>query len=323
MKKLNKILVMILAVLSLSTVVGCNNSGDEEKIIYHEDGVTTIDSVVGKKTKTSHTVDFYYNQPNMGIYKRYYVEDGERIRQFNCLISGFIYQGFFYDEYGKEPFSFSTPIKEDLKIYAYHLGNGKGPGVYEYEETGEYKITWGRVSGCSYAEANGEMLPLSADKDAVVKFVLSPEAGTNKQFKVSCNGQEITPDAEGIYSVTITKNTRIVTSIVGNEERTYTVEGNPSWLRNDGCVIFGWVWEAGQNGEWVAAELEGTTFSFKTNKELAGFLFVRCIAGTTNPNWDITTDTVGRVYNKTIDFICVPGKTTYNGANAWVNYPQV
>ena len=51
---LKKLFIALIAVLSLSTVVGCNNSG-EDKIIYHEDGVTTIDSVVGKNTKTSHT----------------------------------------------------------------------------------------------------------------------------------------------------------------------------------------------------------------------------------------------------------------------------
>ena len=58
-----------------------------------------------------------------------------------------------------------------------------------------------------------------------------------------------------------------------------------------------------------------------TDKELYGFLFVRCIRGTTTPNWNKTDDTAGRVYNKTINFICVPGRTIYDGSNTWVNYP--
>ena len=316
--KLKKLFIALLAILSLSSVVGCNN---EEKVIYHEDGVTVIDSVVGKKTKTTHTVDFYYNQPDMGIYKRYYVEDGERIRNFTCLISGFLYQGFFYDQYGQEPFSFTTPIKEDMNLYAYHLGYGQAPGIYDYEESGEYKITWGRVDGASYVEAEGNMLPLSANKDQVVKFKLAIEQGSNRTFAVSCNGQALTPDADGVYSVTITKNTRIVTSIASVQQVTYTVENNPEWLQNDGCVIFGWIWGPETSGEWVPATLEGNTFSFSTDKELQGFLFVRCIRGTTTPNWDKTDDSMGRVYNKTINFICVPGKTVYDGSTSWVNYP--
>ena len=319
--KLAKLLLVAFTALSLSTFASCNsNGGDTSEIIYAEDGVTTIDSVVGKKTKTSHTVDFYYNQPNMGIYKRYYVEDGEKIRSFTCLISGFLYQGFFYDEYGQNPFNFSTPIKSDMKLYAYHLGNGQGPEVYPYEEEGEFKITWGRVVGASYQEANGEALPLSANNGDTVKFKLVTDKGSNKTFAVSCNGQTITPDSNGVYSVTISKNTRISTSITGATTITYTVENNPDWLQNDGCGIFGWVWGPSIEGQWVEADLEGTTFSFTTDAELTGFLFVRTVAGTTQPNWSTTGDAVGRIYNKSIDFICVPGTTTYDGSTAWVQY---
>ena len=208
-----------------------------------------------------------------------------------------------------------------MKLYAYHLGNGQSPDIYDYEEQGEFKITWGRVDGASYLEADGNALPLSANKDQVVNFKLAVENGSNRTFNVTCNGQAITPNADGIYSVTITKNTRIVTSIASVTQITYTVENNPDWLKNDGCVIFGWIWGPETTGEWVPATLDGNTFSFTTDKELYGFLFVRCIRGTTTPNWNKTDDTAGRVYNKTINFICVPGRTVYDGSNTWVNYP--
>ena len=318
--KLRKLLLIVLSAISLSTFSGCDAlGGNQDKIIYHEDGVTVIDGVVGKKTKTTHTVDFYYNQPNKGIYKRYYVEDGKTIRPFVCLISGLNFEGFFLDEFGQEMFDFGSPIKSDLKVYAYHLGNGQSPDVYPFEQQGEYKITWGRVVGASYQEANGEALPLTANKDQVVKFKVVKD-DSNRTYSVSCNGQTISPDGEGVYSVTITKNTRITTSIVGSEIRTYTVENNPDWLQNDGCVIYAWVWEEGKNGHWVEAILEGTTFSFESDENLAGFLFVRCVRGTSTPNWSTKGDAAGRIYNKTIDFICVPGRTTYDGSNAWVDY---
>lgn len=323
--KLAKLLLVAFTALSLSTFASCNsNGGDTSEIIYAEDGVTTIDSVVGKKTKTSHVVDFYYNQPNMGIYKRYYVEDGEKIRSFTCLISGFLYQGFFYDEYGQNPFNFSTPIKSDMKLYAYHLGNGQGPEVYPYEEEGEYKITWGRVVGASYQEASGEALPLSANNGDTVKFKLVTDDGTKKQFAVSCNGQTISPDSNGVYSVTITKNTRISTSITGTTSVTYIVENNPGWLSDANCGIYAWVWGPTivnkDNGIWIEAKLEGTTFSFTTDEELEGFLFVRTVAGTTQPNWKTKGDAVGRIYNQTHNFVCLPNQTIYDGTTAWFQY---
>jgi len=324
--KLRKLLLIALAALSLSSLASCDitgNGGSEQSSSEISSNPDEGINVSGTKTETSLTVDFYYNQPNMGIYKRYYVEPGSKIRSFNCLISGLKFQGFYYDEYGQEPFSFSTPITENLTLFAYHLGNGQSPETYPYEEEGNYKITWGRVIGASYQEASGEVLPLSASKDDVVTFKLVKDPGINTIFSVTCNGETITPDNEGIYSVTITKNTRISTAIAGKEERTYVVENNPEWLQNDGCVIFGWVWEQGKEGHWVEATLEGTTFSFTTDENLAGFLFVRCVRGTSTPSWSTTGDAAGRVYNKTIDFICVPGVTTYNGSTSWVDYnPQ-
>lgn len=329
--KLRKLLLIALSALSLSSLASCDilggggSSSEQQPSSSESSTVNPEDEgidVTGTKTETSVKVDFYYNQPNRGIFKRYYVEPGEKISKFNCLISGLKFQGFYYDEYGIEKFEFSTPITENLTLYAYHTGNGQSPETYPYEEEGTYKITWGRVIGASYQEASGESLPLTANKDDVVKFKLIKEAGTNTIFSVTCNGQVITPDNEGVYSVTITKNTRISTAIAGQEERTYVVENNPEWLQNDGCVIFGWVWEEGKDGHWIEATLEGTTFSFTTNEKLAGFLFVRCVRGTSTPSWDVMDDSAGRVYNKTIDFICVPGRTTYDGSNSWVNYPQ-
>ena len=298
------------------------NKGYEENVV-HEDGVTMIDRVYGTKTSTTHTVDFYYNQPNKGIYRRYYVENGEKVTKFNLLISGLTFVGFFHDVYGVEEFDFKQAIESDMVVYAYHQGNGKSPEVYEYEETGLYKISWGRVKGASYANADGEVLPLSADLNAVVRFKLLSQPGTNKIFSVLINGKAVAPNEEGIYTVSINKNTKIVTTISGYEQRTYTVEANPEWLKSDGCQIFGWIWGPETTGEWIAADLVGTTFSFTTDKELSGFLFVRCVMGTTTPNWNLGSDShaVGRIYNKTIDFICVPGRTVYNGSNAWVDYP--
>ena len=48
-------------------------------------------------------------------------------------------------------------------------------------------------------------------------------------------------------------------------------------------------------------------------------LLVRCSAGTTTPNWDISNNSPGRIYNQTDDISLVTGQTTYQCSN-WKEY---
>ena len=201
---------------------------------------------------------------------------------------------------------------------SHQVNNKKDIPIIEDEE-GTYKIIWGIVKGASYVDANGESLKLSAELDDVISFKISSEK-SNRIYTVICNGKTIYPDNNGIYSVTVKGETRINTGIIGYEEVTYVVENNPEWLQNDGCCIFVWVWGPTIEGQWVECEIKGTTFSFTTDEELIGFTFVRCVRGTTYPNWSTTGDDVGRINNKSIDFICVPGFKSYDGSTAWVQY---
>ncbi len=106
--------------------------------------------------------------------------------------------------------------------------------------------------------------------------------------------------------------------IVG--DKTYTCTDLPDWITNDGCVIFVWAWEAGQDGSWVSANYTSTTsLEFVVPNELQGFLLARCISGTTQPNWDIHDDSVGRIYNQTEDIACSSGVYSYACAQ-WKEY---
>lgn len=102
---------------------------------------------------------------------------------------------------------------------------------------------------------------------------------------------------------------------------TYTCTNLPDWITNDGCVIFAWVWSTNDAGSWKACTYgePATSLTFETSEELSGFLLARCIAGTTQPDWAIHDNSVGRVYNQTENIDCVAGTYSYACAE-WKAY---
>jgi hypothetical protein len=44
----------------------------------------------------------------------------------------------------------------------------------------------------------------------------------------------------------------------------------------------------------------------------SGFLLVRCHSATTTPNWDVTEDGPGKIWNKSEDKNITYGKTSYS-----------
>ena len=109
--------------------------------------------------------------------------------------------------------------------------------------------------------------------------------------------------------------------VSGVETLTYTISGLPSWAGADECVLFAYVWnEAETVAAWSKVTFTGDVGGFNTTvAEPYGFLIARCIKGTTLPDFSITTDVTGRIYNKSDD-VLFKGKTAFT-IGELKNYP--
>jgi hypothetical protein len=94
-----------------------------------------------------------------------------------------------------------------------------------------------------------------------------------------------------------------------------------NWIWNDGAAIFAWSWGGSSQGEWINVSGSGTTATVIVPADTTGFNMARCVAGTTEPDWAVTGDNAGRIYNKTEDVDIQSGVTSYS--TTWVAYnPQ-
>lgn len=101
---------------------------------------------------------------------------------------------------------------------------------------------------------------------------------------------------------------------------TYTIDSLPDWITNDNCVIFSWVWSDTNPGEWIdTTYTSDTSLTFSVDEEITGMLLVRCVSGTTIPDWEVTGDNSGRIYNQTEDIMISKGETNYS-CSSWKEY---
>ena len=101
----------------------------------------------------------------------------------------------------------------------------------------------------------------------------------------------------------------------------YTCTDLPSWITDDGCKIFAWVWSVNDAGSWKVCTYgdPATSLTFSVGEELTGFLLARCHKDTTLPDWNVKTDVAGRVYNQTENIDCTAGTHSYTCAS-WKEY---
>lgn len=133
----------------------------------------------------------------------------------------------------------------------------------------------------------------------------------------------VKPDADILCSLLVSRGSgkeNHVYTVQDGAAQTFTVNNLPDWLGNDGAILFASVERTNHAWHWVPVSFAGTTGTFSAPNNIETFLLVRCVAGTTQPNWDLTSgDDSGRIYNKTGD-ISTTGVYSYD-ASGWGNYP--
>ena len=166
--------------------------------------------------------------------------------------------------------------------------------------------------------------PVYSSSDASVASVTS--AGVVKAMGV---GEATITLTDGVLSASINVKVEIPTV-------TYTITGLPDWTPDFGADVFVWYWGGSVQGAFAkvnltydSEEVEGKTVysnvkaSFTSVSDLSGFLLVRCVNGTTTPDWEIKYgDASGRIYNKTDDFVVMSGVTSYEFVE-WLDYPEL
>ena len=157
-----------------------------------------------------------------------------------------------------------------------------------------------------------------ADKYKKVEFDFNMEITADWTIYASWTASS-TPSSSEV-TPTSSEQPSADTSNVPTGDITYTCTDMPTWIKDDGCVIFAWAWSPSDQGSWRSLEYEGDTAAkFTVNEELTGFLLARCAQGTTTPDWNIKDNKPGRVYNKTEDITCASGVYSYKCAK-WVEY---
>ena len=135
---------------------------------------------------------------------------------------------------------------------------------------------------------------------------------------------------EGMTSITGTYGTKtvVINGLTVTDTRTgvtYTVSGANFDLDIDGAVIFAHVCSEGGLLETVSGDIQSdkrtVTVTTKYTSEVHHITLARCIAGSTEPDWNAPLNAKGRVYNKTEDITITQGTTSY--AATWSEYTPV
>lgn len=112
----------------------------------------------------------------------------------------------------------------------------------------------------------------------------------------------------------------------------YTITNFENWVPNDGAKVFVWSWGGDSgDGAWTEVTLSyqgvdhdynNVTGTFDAPSNITGFNIARCSSGTSLPDWTVTGDAPGRVYNKTANVDVRPGVTSYT-APQFVEYQYI
>lgn len=174
----------------------------------------------------------------------------------------------------------------------------------EYDDT---VVTTGTTSSCYVGEIVGNNGTLLVKIGNVTAATGTGYAGNNPIY-AGTNFAIWEKNVDGDASIPSGGNSG--GGNVSTGDVTLTLTG-PDWTWN-ATSIFCWAWNESSEGAWYSCTGSGTTVKATVPKDATEFLIVRCYQGTTVPDWSISGDVVGRIYNKTADIKIQSGVTNYN-----------
>lgn len=189
----------------------------------------------------------------------------------------------------------------ELTLYTFMHEKWTGTSLYAYVfnslEEGVFNATW-----------PGEVMSLSGESTWLYEYKVDTAIydsiifndGTKQTADLSLSDASEESPFYNVYTKEWTAVPSEKPTYVSTD-KTYTINSLPEWIQKDECVIFVWAWggEAG-NGDWYSTSYtDKTTLTFEAPSDITGCLLVRCVAGTTTPNWKQTGDDPGRIYNQT------------------------
>lgn len=270
-----------LLVFSLLGLMGCSSNG------ANNDGNQTSQNGQGGTSceEIKFNVVYYLNDGTDTIYLQEEIVANKTTKKpTNPTREGYNFKGWFVDSECLVNFNFTTTIIGDTSLYA----------------------KWVEKSTTSSSE--------ETSSDSTTSEEISSDSTTSEETTSDVTtSEDISSDTSSDVS------TSIDVSIV-----TYTIDSLPDWITDDGCVVFAWVWSTTNPGEWISCQFDSsdsTKLTFTVDEEITGMLLVRCVSGTTTPNWSIKSPSnePGRIYNQTEDIVVVNGVTTYS-CSTWKGY---
>lgn len=217
----------------------------------------------------------------------------------------------------------SSVVQCDIKFHVtYYMNDGTDKVYYENDEYVNTKATRPKNPTREGYLFRGWYI----DQDCLVNFGVGDliKADT-KLYALWVEDPNSSVSTSGTTSDTTSTGTSITddpTSVDIPTGTTYTITDLPTWIQDNECVIFAWVWSDSNPGEWLATTyIADTTLTFTTKGEITGMLLARCVAGTTKPDWAIKapSNEPGRVYNQTVDIKVTSGVTSYS-CSSWKEY---
>ncbi len=176
-----------------------------------------------------YSVTFELNYSGAPVASVVKVKGGDKVsRPADPSRTGYKFDDWYLDS---APYDFNAPVNSDITLSARWRENS-APVVKE-------NLTFAENDGLRYIFESGS-IPTGVQIGASVRFMIEPSPFYTGDYKVLANGEELTPDSSGIYTVKVNTVTEVAveglvpdTSMMsgfGTKEKPYKISTPAQWV---------------------------------------------------------------------------------------------